>query len=135
MVTLSTLICFFHKLTEAQKKKLLGKLRVEKISYLPQDLQKIWSNIPPEMHYVGEFILPIKKWLKKNVQAGDYILVQGDYGATYQIVKCDFANNCIPIYATSERKTIEKTDNGQITLVRLFKHVRFRVYEKKDFCR
>lgn len=132
MVKLTALyLIFSHRLTADQEKDAFTELGVERIHYLPQELQAIWSNVPPELPHVSEFIQPIKDWLKKHVQPGDYLLVQGDYGATYQIVKWALVYNCIPVYATTERKTVETIENGLVTIVRLFEHVRFRFYEEK----
>ena len=122
-------LIFSHKLTEPQVKEAVEELGVEGVHYLPDELQEIWSNIPPELTYVSEHIQPIKNWLHNKVREGDYLLIQGDYGATYQMVKWAFANKCVPIYAATDRKTVETLENGKVIISRLFEHVRFRFYE------
>ena len=43
-------LLFSHQLTPTQKDELKNKYKVDKIIYLPAELQDIWSNIPPELH-------------------------------------------------------------------------------------
>ena len=70
-------LVFSHKLTEAQQSEAFTKLAVEDIYYLPDELQEVWSHLPPELPQVADYIQPIKDWLQMNAQEGDYILIQG----------------------------------------------------------
>ena len=57
------------------------------------------------------------------------LLVQGDFGATYNMIK--FAKNMglTVIYATTKRIVSEYIENGKVLTKREFKHARFREYE------
>lgn len=124
-------LLFSHYLTEEQEKEAEEALGINEIYYLPDNLQVLWSQIPPELPIVGDYIQPIKEWLKCRVQKGDYLLVQGDFGATYLLVKWAFSVDCIPIYATTQRKVRTEThESKEIIINRTFAHVRFRKYEK-----
>ncbi|MFA7578219.1 MAG: CRISPR-associated protein Csx20 [Candidatus Muiribacteriota bacterium] len=120
---------FSHKLTEEQV-SYLNKTGVFNHIYLPENLQKIWSNIPPEKPEINTLIKPILEWIEKNSEKDDLILVQGDFGATYITVNFCFKKGLIPVYATTERKAIEKNIDGKIVIERIFSHVIFRKYEK-----
>lgn len=104
-------------------------LGVEKIYYLPDYLRSMWSQIPPDIPEIREYIQPIKEWLEGKVKKGDYMLVQGDFGATYQMVKWAFSKNYRPIYATTKRTAVEMRQDEKIITNRQFEHVRFRFYE------
>ncbi|MBO8126746.1 MAG: hypothetical protein H0Z38_05860 [Firmicutes bacterium] len=124
-------LLFSHELTDQQKRDAYEVLGVREIYYLPENLQILWSQIPPEIPEVAGHIQPIKRWLENRVKQGDYLLVQGDFGATYLMVKWAFSRNCRPIYATSQRKIIKEAyNNEEVITHRLFEHVRFRLYEK-----
>lgn len=77
-----------------------------------------------------KYVQPIKEWLERKINEGDYILIQGDFGMTYQLVKWAFSKNCRPIYATSKREVVEIRNKEKIITNRVFKHVRFRFYEQ-----
>ncbi|HHW48438.1 MAG TPA: hypothetical protein GXX14_07465 [Clostridiaceae bacterium] len=123
-------LVFSHELSESQKKEAYERLGVKDILGLPDNLKAIWSQIPADIPCVSEYIEPVREWLEKNIREGDYILIQGDFGATYLLVKWAFSKNCTPLYATTER-IVTETHNGEKVIVsRVFEHVRFRFYEQ-----
>lgn len=122
-------LLFSHQLTEQQKKEADEGLGVNEIHYLPDDLKILWSQIPPDIADISDYIQPIKEWLNKRINPGDYILIQGDFGATYMMVKWALAKGLKPIYATTERKVIETRDGDKVSSKKIFEHVRFRFYE------
>jgi len=124
-------LVFSHELSEKQKNEVYEKFDVEGIFNMPDSLKAIWSQIPADIPSVSEYIEPVKEWLEKNICERDYILIEGDFGATYLIVKWAFSKNCKPIYATTERKVTETHVGEKIIVNRVFEHVRFRFYEKE----
>ncbi|CAB3288132.1 conserved protein of unknown function [Methanocaldococcus lauensis] len=122
-------LLFSHNLTDDQIKDAKENLKVDKFIYLPKELQNIWSNIPPEIEDITDYLKPIKEFLKNNANDGDYVLIQGDFGATYNMVNYAFENNLIPIYATTKRVVKEVIEDGKVITIREFKHCRFRKYK------
>ena len=83
------------------------------------------------METIDEYLQPILDWIDEHcTNSDDYILIQGDFGATYFLVDyCKKRNYAIPIYATTERKSVEEVqEDGSIKTQRIFKHKRFRLY-------
>ncbi|MEO1927266.1 MAG: CRISPR-associated protein Csx20 [Nautiliaceae bacterium] len=120
-------LIFSHKLTDEQIKDAKGNLGIEEFVYLPENLQKIWSNIPPEIEDIKPLLEDIKQFLRENANSGDVVLIQGDFGAVVGMV--EFVRNwLIPIYATTKRVSKEIEKDGKIVKVSEFKHVRFRKY-------
>jgi len=118
-----------HSLTEQQVKQAREDLKISKINYLPSELAELWSSVPPELESLKQYLLPVFKWLEE-ARPGDYVLVQGDFGATYLVVDYCFNRGLIPIYATTRRMhREEQTENG-VKIIKVFSHVRFRRYEK-----
>ena len=69
--------------------------------------------------------------LKNNAKQEDYALIQGDMGATYQIINYCFSIGIITCYTTTKRVSIqEKNNNGTVNVIKEFKHERYRIYEK-----
>jgi len=125
-------LLFSHSLTEDQKQDAQDSLGVSEFVSLPVELQQIFSNVPPELEELDEYLDPIINWINDNAfYESDYILIQGDYGATYSLVKYMTSRGTFatPIYATTERKWVDtlQEDGGTLTL-RIFKHKRFRKY-------
>ncbi len=123
-------LLFSHELTAQQKRDVYQDLGVNKIFYLPDDLKALWSQVPPDIPDIKDYIQPVKKWLAERVKKGDYILIQGDFGAVYQMVRWAFSRILKPIYATTARKVLEIRDGETINTKRVFEHVRFRLYDK-----
>jgi len=124
------LLIFSHRLTEEQVKEAKKNFNVTEFVYLPEDLQYIWSNVPPEGEFNERYLDGIKSFLISNSNENDYVLVQGEYGATYLMVKWCFENNLIPIYSTTKRVyEFTKNDDETIENKHIFKHVSFRLYK------
>ncbi len=103
---------------------------------LPEHLQARWSNVPPHLESIDDHLRPILDWLGEQTQPGDYVLVQGDFGAVYLSVIYAFAVGLIPLYATTERQVVEiPQPDGSVQVQRTFRHVRFRKYahQTSDF--
>jgi len=122
-------LLFSHSLTELQKKDAKESLGVGEFIELPLELQKVWSNIPPELANLNNYLEPIFNYLKEHMKENDYALVQGDFGATCKVAKLTKELNAKAIYATTNRKVVEKKDGNRVYKKSIFEHVRFREYE------
>ena len=125
MKTLFTLIN--HTLTSEQEEDARKNLNVDKFINIADAR---WSDIDPSEKSVIEFVEAYKDKLKKQAKSGDVLLVQGDFGATYNMIR--FAKNMglIAVYATTNRIVSEQLENGKVVIKREFKHARFREYEE-----
>lgn len=125
MKTLFTLIN--HTLTSEQEEDARKNLNVDKFINITDAR---WSDIDPSGKSVIKFVEAYKDKLKKQAKAGDVLLVQGDFGATYNMIR--FAKNMglIAVYATTNRIVSEQVENGKVVIKREFKHARFREYEE-----
>lgn len=119
-----------HELTEQQKNELKTKYGIQSIITPPPELQSRWSNIPPEFNEeeLQEYLTAIKDWLFYNTNQYDLVLIQGESGATYNIVSYLKHAYRIPIYATTKREVVEEVQNGKTVKKSVFKHIRFREY-------
>ncbi len=122
-------LIFSHKLTDSQIEELKG-VGISNFEYLPRNLQAIWSGVPPDKESLNDYLKPIFEWLKNNAKKGEWVLVQGDFGAVCLVVDFCFKNSLVPVYATTKRNTIEKMENGKLIKVSQFEHIRFRKYER-----
>jgi len=117
-----------HQLSDIQTKEAKDILKVNCIKMLPLELQRIWSNIEPKGELPIDTLTHIKKWISKESSEQDYVLIQGDFGATFYLVDYCFNIKRVPIYATSIRQVEEKVENNVTITNRIFKHVNFRKY-------
>ena len=123
-------LLFSHQLTDEQRQDAEKNLGIDNFVYLPENLQQKWSNIPADEQQLKGLMKPFKEWLIKNAVDNDYVLIQGDFGATFIMVQWSFQNDLNPIYSTTVRNTVEKHTNNEIKLQKRFKHVLYRKYEK-----
>ncbi len=128
-LTDSIFLIFSHKLTDSQIEE-LEKTGISQFVYLPRDLQILWSGVPPNKERLKGYLKPIVEWLKANAKEGDWVLVQGDFGAVCLVVDFCFKHLLVPVYATTKRNTIERMENGKLIKVSQFEHIRFRKYER-----
>ena len=125
----SLFLIFNHNITPFQESDARSSLGVERIIDMPDDFKEIWAQIPSDMEKLDDYLFPIKDWLAQNSVINDYVLVQGDFGACYIMVKFAFKIGLVPIYSTTTREADEQQgDDGTIKLIHHFRHQKFRKY-------
>ena len=122
-------LLFSHNLTQIQIDDAKNNLDVVEFVSLSQDLQELWSNIPSELISLKEYLLPFRNFLAENSNFEDVVLIQGDFGAVYQMV--NFANDLglKSVYATTTRLIEEIIVDEKTVKKSIFEHRRFREYE------
>jgi hypothetical protein len=124
------LVVMSHSLTKSQEIDAFENLSVTETITMPEHIARIWSEIPPDFSSISERVQPIIDWVLKTANGNDFVLVQGDFGATYLVVKRSLEKGLTPIYATTRRVVSEESHNEEIVVMqRQFEHVRFRQYE------
>ena len=122
------LLLFSHQLTENQEKELVENFKVKKIISLSSELQEMWSNVSIKKNY-KENLEKIKKYIEENFNENDVMLVQGNWGYTYNIVKWSIEKRLVPVYSYTERNVEEIKDGENVKKISYFKHVKFIEYE------
>lgn len=124
-------IILSHNLTDDQEHSLKSDMNIADTVYMPDNLKKLWSNINPYLESISDILEPMKLWLSSNGAKGDYAVIQGDMGASFIMINYAFSLGMIPCYTTTERIVIKETEkDGSVNLIKKFKHIIFRRYEK-----
>ena len=122
------LLLFSHQLTENQEKELVENFKIKKIVSLSSELQEMWSNVSIKENY-KENLEKIKKYIEENFNENDVMLVQGNWGYTYNIVRWSIEKKLVPVYSYTERNVEEIKDGENVKKISYFKHVKFIEYE------
>lgn len=126
---MSFIILMNHTLTEDQKSDALQTFQTTNFIVPPSDIARIWSNIPADAKALDPILAPIRRWLETVGKAHDIILIQGDFGAVFDMVLFAFDKHLVPVYATTERTAVENiNDDGSVEITRIFRHRMFRKY-------
>lgn len=97
----------------------------------PPDIQEIWSKVPPDLPELTGYLDPVFAWLDTEARPGDYVLVQGDFGATCLVVDFAEERGLIPLYSTTVRAAEEEhLPDGTVRTVHHFQHRMFRRYRR-----
>ncbi|MBW1956902.1 MAG: hypothetical protein JRI83_14580, partial [Deltaproteobacteria bacterium] len=92
-------------------------------------LKELWRDVPPELREIGPYLEPIKAWLDARAKTGDYVLVQGDFGACFILVEFCMKRGLVPVYSTTSREAEEvRRSDGAVEVKHVFRHRRFRRY-------
>ena len=122
-------LLFNHDLTPSQEAGAWSELQVGAIVKLPLELYNLWSQIPADLRSVSSYIGPIKRWLAAQAREGDYVLIQGDFGAVYLMVQFCLERGLIPVYSTTRRQADENhLPDGSVQMTHHFQHHIFRRY-------
>ena len=92
------------KLQDEEKDKVIDKYKIKKIKMLSDIIQKKWDEIGINNDISQKKLDEIKVIIKRNIENGDYILIQGDPGATFDIVSWAKEEGLIPIYSFIDKE-------------------------------
>ncbi len=135
----SLFLIFNHQITPIQMQDAKDSLGIERIVEMPDALKELWRQIPSDKELwrqipsdlaeIGDYLIPLKEWLLSQAVKGDYVLIQGDFGACFIMVSTAFDMGLIPVYSTTKREAFEEHgEDGAIRLVHQVKHECFRKY-------
>lgn len=116
---------FSHELSEEQINDAKTSLKVAEFKALPKDLQTKFSNVPPSLDNLDDYVRDFYEYIDKNAKKGDYMLISGDFGLCFKLVNYAKAKSLKSVYATTKREVL-KDENG--IKQSIFKHVRFREF-------
>lgn len=117
-----------HEPTSEQREDLRSHWEAE-IVLPPEEVKQAWASISPEGELTPFLLGPFLAWLEE-APPGSLVWVQGEYGATYQMVRFALQRGLVPIYATTKRDVIEeKQPDNSVVKRMVFRHVQFRRYE------
>lgn len=124
-------LIFNHTFTPAQEADAHASLGAEIIVTMPEDVRQIWGNVPPDLPEIRAWLEPVRQWLAEHARPGDYVLIQGDFGATYLMVGFALEEGFAPVYSTTSREAVEEHQpDGSVRMTHRFRHVRFRGYDE-----
>lgn len=123
-------LLFNHTLTAAQEADARQALAVSHIIEPQGEISARWAGVPPAADSLGGWLAPVFSWLADNADPGDFVLIQGEFGATWLAVHRAFALGLIPVYSTTDRQAIEEhLPDGSVHIRHIFQHIRYRRYE------
>jgi CRISPR-associated Csx2 family protein len=131
---LPSIFCLLnHELTERQLNELLATYETDKVVYPPDAVKNEWSNIPTDNHINKGCLNDIISWLKSaNADAGDVIIIQGEFGATFAVVDYALQKGIIPLHSVTKRIEKEHREGETVYREYVFEHVCFREYAYYD---
>jgi len=118
-----------HTLTREQEEDARRSLGAGRIVEPPDEIRDLWQQLPPDAPHLAPLLEPVRAWLRGVAEPGSFLLVQGDFGATYLMACFALKQGLIPVYATTRRRaTGEHLADGTVKTVHVFGHVRYRKY-------
>lgn len=117
-----------HNMTESQIADAKSALQAEEIVNLPEELKKIWGQVPPvDTNEVKVRLQPVLDWLEQQVSVGDFCMVAGSRTAV-AFVDLQIRSKATAVESCTERKVQEvQNPDGTVSKTAIFEHIRFRV--------
>lgn len=122
------IVLMSHDMSKEQKLDAQNSLAISNIVEAPKDIKSIWANINPVGSLDKAELSKITNWIEQNSNTDDYILIQGEFGATFYIVDYCFKKGLIPVYATTKRRVTETREGDKVITNRIFVHEGYRKY-------
>jgi hypothetical protein len=122
-------LLFNHRLTPGQEVDASMSLGVKRLVPLPTELKRLWAHIPADLPTLQNYLEPLAAWLMGQAHPGDFVLIQGDFGACFFMVQLALKHGLVPVYATTQRVVVENPlPDGSVQVTRRFEHQIFRRY-------
>ena len=122
-------VIFNHTLTSVQIDDARCALAIDAIILPPEEVKRAWAQIPATLEAIDDYLAGVRNWLSSTAEPGDYVLVQGDFGATYLLVRFALERGYVPLYSTTTRQANEvRLPNGEVRITHDFRHQIFRRY-------
>jgi len=116
-------------LTAAQEEDAHASLGVACIIAPPDAIQTLWSQVPPDIGDLCPSLASVFVWLAEQAKPGDFVLIQGEFGATCLAVRKACRLGLIPVYSTTSRHAVEEhLPECRVEIRHVFSHVRYRSY-------
>jgi len=123
------IVIFNHALTDDQIEDARRTLAIHEIILPPEAMNRVWSQIPADLEGLDAYLDGVRAWLAASARPGDFVLVQGDFGATYLLVRFSLQSGYIPVYSTTTRQANEqRLPGGEVRMTHDFRHRIFRRY-------
>jgi hypothetical protein len=123
-------LLFSHKLTEDQVNEAKNVFQISEFVSLPEDLQRKWSNVPPEIDDVEleNYAKQFTEFINENrTSQMDLVFLAGEPGLVHVIASK--IHGCV--YATTlQEKKEERQPDGSVKKISVFKHCRFRHFNR-----
>ncbi|NNM53634.1 MAG: hypothetical protein HKM05_02800 [Spirochaetales bacterium] len=125
-------LLFNHQLTDQQKENAYLTLGVENIIDLKPFTGSLWSAIPPGENFPFGELKKIVNILQTETKAGDYILIMGEWGATFYAVDWCLRSGRLPCHTTTSRKIVDEAqaNKTEIDVTRRISPDSFRLYQR-----
>lgn len=121
-------LVFSHTLTAAQREELL-RAGISDAIALPEELQFQWSHVPAGQG--AAIAARVAAYLDRNAKAGDWVLVQGAFGASFALADYCLQVGLVPVYAETERISSEVLGaDGTVVKTSVFQHRGFVPYTR-----
>lgn len=122
-------LLFNHRLTEVQEDDARRSLGVGSIVEPPAGISVLWAQVPPDIDDLAGYLAPAFVWLRSVAGPGDFVLIQGEFGATCLAVQEAFRIGLVPVYSTTRREAVEiHLPDGRVEIRHVFAHIRYRKY-------
>ncbi len=121
-------LLFSHKLTPSQELDAKESLGITNFVILPQELQSLWSNIPPTLENLSDYLTPLKEYISDKLKEGDIVLIQGEFRGCYEMVNFVKSLGLKAVHSTTKRDVVEKKVDGKVVKTSVFEHIRFREF-------
>lgn len=123
------ILLFNHRLTARQEEDARASLGIASITLPPADIRAVWAQVPADIDALADYLAPVFSWLAETARPRDFVLIQGEFGATCLAVGEAFRLGLVPVYSTTRRQAIEEhRADGRVEIQHTFAHVRYRRY-------
>lgn len=125
------LLMLNHNLSPAQLSSARKEFGPCRPIEMPGPLRNLWQQVPADASALFPFLGPFRTWLEDTGRKEDFVIIQGDFGATFLMVNHALDQGMIPVYATTRRKAVETLlPDGSVKMEHVIKFCRFRTYGK-----
>lgn len=116
-----------HQLLEVQRKDLEKNYGIKEFVVPSSNVSDLWGTVPTTEIIPDSYFDKIESWFE-GISSSDVAVVQGEPTASFRIVSYLLNKGVTVLAGVTERRSIEKEQDGKVIKTSVFEHVCFRRY-------
>ncbi len=122
--------CFWllnHQILDVQKKDLKKSYGVDEFVMPTSAVADLWGNVPTSETIPDSYFEEIEAWFD-DITPYDVAVIQGEPTASFRIVAYLLNKGVTVLAGITERKSVDRQQDGKVIKMSVFEHVCFRRY-------
>ncbi len=117
-----------HQILDIQKEDLRKNFGVGEFVMPTAEIAALWGSVPTTQTIPDSYFEELEAWFG-DASSSDVAVIQGEPTASFKVVSYLLKKGITVLAGITERKSVDREQDGKVIKTSVFEHVCFRRYE------